>query len=54
MAIPRVGYRLKRITWDEVEEICEIRVVNETLAAKWAIERIDDSHLAAAATPPEH
>lgn len=39
-AIPRVGYRVKRIEWDEVEEICEIRTVNETLAARWAMNRI--------------
>lgn len=39
-AIPRVGYRVRRINWDEVEEICEIRAVNEVLAARWAIKRI--------------
>lgn len=39
-AIPRVGYRVKQIEWDEVEEICEIRTVNETLAARWAMNRI--------------
>ena len=39
-AIPRVGYRVKLIEWDEVEEICEIRAVNETLAARWAMKRI--------------
>ena len=39
-AIPRVGYKLRNMTWREVEEICEMRIVNETLAAKWAIQRI--------------
>ncbi len=39
-AIPRVGYRVKRIRWGEVEEICEIRAVNEILAAQWAMKRI--------------
>lgn len=39
-SIPRVGYQLRSMTRKEVEEICEIRIVNETLAAKWAIERI--------------
>lgn len=39
-SIPRVGYRLKKITSAEVEEICEIRVVNETLAARWAIKHM--------------
>ena len=39
-AIPRVGYRVRQIEWDEVEEICEIRAVNETLAVRWAVKRI--------------
>lgn len=33
-SIPRVGYRVKALEWDEVEEICEIRTVNETLATR--------------------
>jgi len=45
--IPRVGYRVKQIEWDEVEEICEIRKVNETLVARWAIERITPKELQA-------
>lgn len=39
-SIPRVGYQLRAISYKDVEEICEIRIVNETLAAKWAIQRI--------------
>ncbi len=39
-SIPRVGYSVKTIGWDEIEEICEIRAVNETLAARWAMKRI--------------
>ena len=39
-AIPRVGYRVKELRWEEVEEICEIRIINETLAVSWAIDRI--------------
>ena len=46
-AIPRVGYRVKRIEWDEVEEICEIRAANETLAARWAMKRITPKELQA-------
>ncbi|MBW1730799.1 MAG: GntR family transcriptional regulator [Deltaproteobacteria bacterium] len=38
--IPRVGYTVRRIDWDEVEEICEIRKANEVLAGKWAIDKI--------------
>ena len=39
-SIPRVGYRVKRLDWDEVEDLCEIRCANETLAVLWAIDRI--------------
>ena len=39
-SIPRVGYRVKQIKWNELEEITQIRVVNETLAAQWALKRI--------------
>lgn len=46
-AIPRVGYRVKGIGWNEVVEICEIRAVNETLAALWAMERITPGELQA-------
>jgi DNA-binding GntR family transcriptional regulator len=38
--VPRVGYRVSSITLKEVEELCEIRIINETLAAQWAIDRI--------------
>lgn len=46
-SIPRVGYRVKEVSWEEVEEICEIRAVNETLAARWAMERITPDKLRA-------
>ena len=46
-SIPRVGYRVRRIEWDEIEEITEIRIVNETLAARWALERITARELRA-------
>jgi DNA-binding GntR family transcriptional regulator len=46
-AIPRVGYRVKMIKWDEVEEICEIRAVNEILAARWAMRRITPKEIQA-------
>jgi len=39
-AIPRVGYQVKEIRWEEVLEICEIRKANESLAVRWAIARI--------------
>lgn len=38
-SIPRVGYVVKSISVQEVEEICEIRAVIEGLAARWAIEK---------------
>ena len=28
-SIPRVGYRVKELRWEDVEELCEIRAVNE-------------------------
>jgi DNA-binding GntR family transcriptional regulator len=41
-AIPRIGYRVKGISAQEVEEICEIRSVIEGLAARWALEKAPD------------
>jgi DNA-binding GntR family transcriptional regulator len=38
-SIPRVGYVVKPISEQEVEEICEIRGAIEGLAARWAIEK---------------
>jgi DNA-binding GntR family transcriptional regulator len=38
-AIPRIGYRVKGISAEEVEEICEIRSIIEGLAARWAMEK---------------
>ncbi len=46
-SIPRVGYRVKELRWEDVEELCEIRAVNEILAARWAIKRITAAELAA-------
>jgi len=40
-AIARVGYRVKELAWDELEEVFELRRVNEALACQWAIRRID-------------
>jgi DNA-binding GntR family transcriptional regulator len=38
-SIPRVGYIVKPISREEVEEICEIRSVIEMLGARWAVEK---------------
>ena len=46
-SIPRVGYRVKPLLWEEVEEICAIRAVNETLAARWAMDRMTREELRA-------
>jgi DNA-binding GntR family transcriptional regulator len=46
-SIPRVGYRVKEMQWGDVEELCEIRAVNEILAARWAMKRIGHEELAA-------
>lgn len=40
-SIPRVGYRVRELDWQELEQIFEIRRVNETLACRWAVARID-------------
>lgn len=40
-SIPRVGYRVKKLEWGELDEIFEIRRVNETLVCRWAIQKID-------------
>ncbi|GAB6143277.1 GntR family transcriptional regulator [Desulfocicer niacini] len=39
-SIPRVGYRVRELVLDELEEIFEIRKVNELLACSWAIRKI--------------
>lgn len=46
-SFPRVGYRVKELRWEDVEELCEIRGVNEVLAARWAMKRITPQELAA-------
>jgi len=38
-SLPRVGYKVKPISEEEVIQICKIREVLETLAAEWAMEK---------------
>lgn len=38
-SIPRVGYVVKPISEPDVEEICEIRMAIEGVAARWAMEK---------------
>src|SRR4030066_94654 len=38
-SIPRVGYVVKAISEEEVEEICEMRMAIEGVAARWAMEK---------------
>ncbi|MCZ7661464.1 MAG: GntR family transcriptional regulator [Thermoleophilia bacterium] len=47
VSAPRVGYQVRAIEWAEIEMICEIRIVNEVLAAQWATERLTDHELEA-------
>ena len=49
-AIPRVGYRVRKLALDELEEIFAIRSVNEKLAAQWALKRMDAKSLRALET----
>jgi len=44
-SIPRVGYRVRHLDWNELEDIFELRRVNESLACRWAIKRIDEKTL---------
>jgi DNA-binding GntR family transcriptional regulator len=44
-SIPRVGYVVNEINDEEIEEILEIRFAIETLAAKWAAEKISEAEL---------
>jgi len=44
-SIPRVGYVVREITENDVEEIIEIRIALETLAAKWACSMISPRDL---------
>ena len=46
-SFPRVGYRVRQITWEEVIEINEIRGVLEPLAARKAIEGKDQAYIGA-------
>ena len=44
-SFPRIGYRVRQITWEEVIEINEIRAVLEPLAAGKAIESQDQGYI---------
>lgn len=46
-SFPRVGYRVREITWKEVVEIHEIRAALEPMAAKKAIESGDRTYIEA-------
>jgi GntR family transcriptional regulator, rspAB operon transcriptional repressor len=44
-SVPRIGYIVREIEPEEVEEMIEIRIALETLATKWASEKISHSDL---------
>lgn len=44
-SMPRVGYCVKKLAWDELDEIFEIRRVNELLACRWAMRKITGEQL---------
>lgn len=46
-SVPRVGYYVKKLDLDELDEIFEIRLINERLVCRWAIDRIDNTGLRA-------
>ena len=43
--LPKAGYRVRGISVEEFEEICEIRKVIEQLAVQWAIQRVGTEKL---------
>jgi DNA-binding GntR family transcriptional regulator len=49
-ALPRAGYRVRKIDWNEVEEIVAIRKEVEALAARWASDRIESEEIEALKT----
>lgn len=44
-SVPRIGYIVREIEREEVEEMIEIRIALETLATKWASEKISPPDL---------
>jgi DNA-binding GntR family transcriptional regulator len=44
---PRRGYRVKPLDWDEFVQLCEMRTINETLGARWAVDAITPEQIAA-------
>jgi DNA-binding GntR family transcriptional regulator len=44
-SLPRVGYQVRGIRREDLDELFELRKVNETLAGRWAIERITPEEL---------
>jgi DNA-binding GntR family transcriptional regulator len=39
-SIPRVGYQMREIRSEEIQEIFELRKINETLAVRWTVAKI--------------
>jgi DNA-binding GntR family transcriptional regulator len=46
-SLPRIGYQVREIRREDLAELCEIRKVNESLAARLALERITPAELEA-------
>ena len=45
--LPRRGYRVKPLDWDEFVQLCEMRIINESLGARWAVDAITPEQIAA-------
>ena len=45
--LPRRGCRVKPLDWDELVQLCEMRTINETLGARWAVDAITPEQIAA-------
>lgn len=40
-------YRVMAMRWEDVEELCAMRIANESLAAAWAVDRISEDEIRA-------
>lgn len=44
-SLPRIGYQVRELRREDLDDLCEIRKVNESLAARLALERITPAEL---------
>ena len=47
VSLPKKGYKVRKVSRQELEEVCEIRCALESLSIKWAMQRITPEQLRA-------